>query len=397
MSAKPISAVQTKRASRKVAINGGEAAAGAAGAGLGALLGSAYGGVARDSGMPVSDTAATTAGAGIGAGVGLGAAALLKHLMLKKQTKRASRKTAMDTGDVALAGLGAGAAGAAGLAGGGALGAILGAMKDSDRSEGTGGKLLRGAATGAATGLGAGIGGGLGGAAAGTPGAVLGATAGGILAHLLARRKAKYYAPEAAVRTRPKTASDYCPPGVIKAEPATNMTKMPPTNVKTTTVKTAARPSILTRIGKIPGKLYDAAGPLLNKTVGRTDLGNELLETMERNPGKTKLLAATGLAGTGTLAATGRLHPVNATEALFAGAPPKPTGLAQILDQAKDKAQGLLSGAKDFAGGFAQSPMKWDTAHALTAGGVALGGAALLAHLLRKKRTPAEEQELAEA
>ncbi len=293
-------------------------------------------------------------------------------------TKRASRKTAMNAGTAALLGMGIGGLGGAAVGGN----MERTAMHDPKlQAQLSAGGLTPNVAEGASV-LGA-----AGAAAGGVAGlGVYGAAK--LLEHLMHEHH------------HPKMASDYCPPGVIKAEPATNMTKMPPTNVKTTTVKTAARPSILTRIGKIPGKLYDAASPLLNKTVGRTDLGNELLETMERNPGKTKLLAATGLAGTGTLAATGHLHPVNATEALFAGAPPKPTGLAQILDQAKDKAQGLLSGAKDFAGGFAQSPMKWDTAHALTAGGVALGGAALLAHVLHKKRTPAavaDEQELAEA
>jgi uncharacterized membrane protein YebE (DUF533 family) len=87
---------------------------------------------------------------------------------------------------------------------GAVIGGVGGAIDDEDRSEGTGDKFMRGAATGGITGLGADIGA-IGGALAGMHlsddknklrGAIIGGGAGavslGILAYLLARKKDKY-------------------------------------------------------------------------------------------------------------------------------------------------------------------------------------------------------------
>ncbi len=272
-------------------------------------------------------------------------------------TKRASRKTAMNAGTAALLGGGIGALGGAALGGAAGINAsnartpaqkLVGIQSDLPPGQGAAIGAGGGAATGAIAGLG-----------------VYGAAK--LLEHLVHEHH------------HPKMASDYCPPGVIKAEPATNMTTTPvakPAIATKTVMKSAGLADVLARVGRGVAR---ATTPALAAVK--------------------PLVMPAAVAGTAALGLTDRLHPVDAVKALVAK-PTAPSAIAQVVDQAKDKAQGLLSGAKDFAGGFAQNPMKWDAAHMATAGGVALGGAALLAHVLHKKRKPevvADEQELAEA
>lgn len=182
-----------------------------------------------------------------------------------------------------------------------------------------------------------------------------------------------------AKKRQPKLAESHCAAGTIKAEPATNMKRNPVAKPKVTTVKAAGVADVLKGLGR----------GVANKTKA---LGTKAVDVVKANP-KATIGAGTAGAGLGALTAAGRFHPGDAAKALVA-----PAAAPTLGEQLGEKASNAWQATKDFAGGFAQDPRKWDLAHGLTAGGVALGGAALLAHLLRKKRKPVlVEQELAEA